>query len=290
MSDFNWFLPDKIGSLKLFFLILAGILAGRAVLIGMEKLLFHGGDEELPFMIGYILTFIPAFIYAKAKGAGNKIFGDEGFKIDNNNFSAKTNSILFLFALCAVLSLSVILDPINKILPPMPEIIKNTFRQILQKNIFLNFMTVGIIAPLFEEFLCRGLVLRGLLFCKKKHSPTSAILISSLFFAAIHLNPWQGIPAFTMGCLFGYVYYKTGSLKLPIFMHFANNTVSMILYNIDRFKDADSLYDCIPGNVYFCVYAISAILLIACCRAFIKLKTDGGDTFAKTIFTDNVIE
>lgn len=77
---------------------------------------------------------------------------------------------------------------------------------------------------------------------RRKHhhgiKPVWAIFWSAVFFAFIHLNPWQAVPAFILGCLFGYVYYKTGSLKLTMLMHFTNNTFSLIFSNIDKFKDA----------------------------------------------------
>ncbi len=50
-------------------------------------------------------------------------------------------------------------------------------------------------------------------------NPALAIAISAIFFATIHGNLWQGISAFILGSFFGYVYYKTGSLKLTMLMH-----------------------------------------------------------------------
>ncbi len=76
-------------------------------------------------------------------------------------------------------------------------------------------------------------------------------MISAVFFAVIHLNPWQAIPAFLLGCLFGYVYYRTGSLKLTMLMHFANNTFALAVAHIDAFEEAESWLDVLPGARYW---------------------------------------
>ena len=61
------------------------------------------------------------------------------------------------------------------------------------------------------------MVLRGLLGHKVK--PVWAIVISAAFFAIIHLNPWQAIPAFLLGCVLllalGLMFYQQVKLLKP---------------------------------------------------------------------------
>ncbi|MGL5151770.1 MAG: lysostaphin resistance A-like protein [Clostridium sp.] len=80
------------------------------------------------------------------------------------------------------------------------------------------------IAPIIEEIVLRGVILNGML---NKYSPKSAIIISALIFAVIHGNIHQGVNAFILGVLFGYIYYKTRSLYLTMFCHFVNNSFAM---------------------------------------------------------------
>ena len=40
------------------------------------------------------------------------------------------------------------------------------------------------------------------------------------------MNPWQFIGAGILGVIFGFVYYRTKSLFLPMLLHFLNNTLS----------------------------------------------------------------
>ena len=79
------------------------------------------------------------------------------------------------------------------------------------------------------------------------------------------------MPAFALGCLFGYVYYKTGSLKLTMLMHFTNNTFSLILSNIDSLKDMDSWMQVMPATLYWIVFAACILLLILIVRMFARI-------------------
>ncbi len=109
----------------------------------------------------------------------------------------------------------------------MPEGLEASFQQMLQNSpLWVTVVSTVIFAPIFEEWLCRGMVLRGLM---QKVHPAWAMIISSVFFAFIHLNPWQAIPAFVLGMLFAYVYYMTGSLKLTMLMHAVNNGASVLM-------------------------------------------------------------
>lgn len=84
----------------------------------------------------------------------------------------------------------------------------------------LSFINLCILAPLWEEIFFRGILLRRFTL---KWSPQKSIIISSLLFGVIHLNPLTMIFAFCMGCLLGYLYLKTKSLLVPIILHsFAN--------------------------------------------------------------------
>ena len=87
-----------------------------------------------------------------------------------------------------------------------------------------GFITVCVLAPIFEEILFRGIILKGML--NHKVSPIYAIMISGLIFGLAHLNPWQFVGAGLLGAIFGYVYYRTKSLILPIILHACNNILS----------------------------------------------------------------
>lgn len=80
-----------------------------------------------------------------------------------------------------------------------------------------------VVAPVTEELLCRGVVLRGLL---RKYQPAVAIGQSALLFGIMHLNPAQSFNAFFVGLLFGWVYYQSQSLLLCCCLHGLYNSLA----------------------------------------------------------------
>ena len=85
---------------------------------------------------------------------------------------------------------------------------------------------------------------------------------SAAFFAVLHMNPWQAIPAFLLGILFGYVYYRTGSLKLTMLMHCVNNTFATIFSRIPKFAEADTFMDILSPWAYAGIY-VACVLMLA---------------------------
>ena len=82
-----------------------------------------------------------------------------------------------------------------------------------------------LIAPLTEELIFRGLILRGLL---ARWSPALAIAGSAVLFAATHLNPAQAPVALLLGAILGWVYVRTRSLGLCVLGHAFNNAATYI--------------------------------------------------------------
>lgn len=93
-----------------------------------------------------------------------------------------------------------------------------------------GYLAVCIFAPLVEELVFRGAILRSLLGSLNNH--WTAILISALIFAFAHLNPAQMPHAFCLGVLLGWMYYRTYSVIPGIIVHWVNNTVAYVTYNM----------------------------------------------------------
>lgn len=119
----------------------------------------------------------------------------------------------------AALSLTIPFSALTGLIP-VPQLFERMFARMLSPDI-ASITVICVIAPVLEEVLCRGIVLRGLL---NRYRPDKAILFSAIFFAAIHLNPWQGIVAFFLGLLTGWLYFKTRSVLPGIILHAAYNT------------------------------------------------------------------
>jgi hypothetical protein len=271
-EKFTYYVPGVADMFILFALLLLGALIGN--LIAVPFLLILGKEAGMAYVtpISYVLMFIPPMIYTSIKSR-NGSMTRTGLKLDSAHFSPLGGALCALLVILGTLTMGMATDPVSNLLPEMPAWLEDTLKGLTSgDNLILNFLTVSIFAPFFEEWLCRGMVLRGLL--GNGHKPVWAIVISALFFAFIHLNPWQALPAFLLGCLFGYVYYKTGSLKLTMLMHFTNNTFALVLSNIDSLKDIDSLSEVLSAQQYWILVAACALMLVLIVRAFRRIPLE----------------
>ena len=93
-------------------------------------------------------------------------------------------------------------------------------------NIGLGVLAIAVIAPLIEELLFRGLLQNAL----GHHMPAwAAIIVSAFTFSVVHMQP-LAIPALmALGAAFGFIYYKTGSLRMTIILHMINNILALAL-------------------------------------------------------------
>ncbi|MBN2100459.1 CPBP family intramembrane metalloprotease [Candidatus Dojkabacteria bacterium] len=122
-------------------------------------------------------------------------------------------------------------------------LVLNMIYNIILTNSMLNFnlnfrglLSVAIAAPLIEEVVFRGLILRKL---GDNMNFFYANLITSILFVGIHFPGWliwgDGISLEAAGSIFlvsliwGYLYRKTESMWSPIVAHSLNNIVSMIV-------------------------------------------------------------
>lgn len=87
----------------------------------------------------------------------------------------------------------------------------------------LNFSTTALVAPVFEEFFCRGILLTR---WTTKWGIRRAILASSLVFALPHPNL---IGAFFFGYVMAVLYIQTKNLFVPIYVHIANNVIALAI-------------------------------------------------------------
>jgi membrane protease YdiL (CAAX protease family) len=251
-------MPSYTNLVWIVLMVILGAFIGSLILTPFIAMGYRNEVEIYGMLISYPLMFIPAMLYASAVSRRNEGFV-ESYAIDSSNFGSRKGITVAFAAAVMTLATAYVIEPVSMLLPDMPEEMEMMMKRLLGGPAWVTLLSVSIFAPFFEEWLCRGVVLRGLL---DKTGPTLAIVISALFFALIHMNIWQGVPAFFMGLLFGYVYYKTGSLKLTMFMHFANNTMAFIVSRIPSLKDMDHFFDVISPWAYAGVYAAALIALI----------------------------
>lgn len=146
---------------------------------------------------------------------------------------------------------------LQELLPPLPNVAEDAFEMIMGSR--MGYFVIGLLAPLVEELVFRGSILRELLRWKK--NPWVGIVISAVMFSAIHMNPAQMPHAFLIGLLLGWMYYRTDSIVPGVVFHWVNNTIAYVLYQFYPNQEME-LIDLFQGNERSVLMAVGFSLCI----------------------------
>lgn len=151
----------------------------------------------------------------------------------------------------------------------LPDWLENDFIGLAHS--VTGVLGISLLAPLLEELLFRGAIIRSLN-KGSGYSMKKSILLSALFFGIIHLNPAQVPFAFFMGIIFGWVCWKTGSLIPAILGHVFNNSLAVVelayLGSEGLLGDADSL----SSSLLLIFIALAGLTLMLACGKVLQLN------------------
>ena len=276
-ANHAWYVPGVGGMFALLGWFLVGNLLGSVLVAILGAFLPAQVIMDYAMLVVYPLSFLPAMVYAAHKSQRNSLF-EVGYKLESSHWGPFKGWQLALITVALTYSTMVAADLPNylnyKLTTSIPWLngFYESFMEVMGKMIggkfWSSFLLAAIFAPIFEEWLCRGMVLRGLL---SKMKPGWAIVVSALFFALIHMNPWQALNAFIIGVIMGYIYYKTGSLWLTMLVHFVNNGTAVVLGQISGVEDTTYWIEQMDRGTYVLVYVLGVAALVACIRAFKRI-------------------
>ena len=132
-------------------------------------------------------------------------------------------AIIFLLAFMVGLFQAIPISVLERFMD-LPDYMEQDFLN-LEHNP-TGILMLCIIAPIAEEYLFRGLMMRKML--KWNISPWYAIIASSIMFGLIHLNPAQIPGPIILGIVMAWMCYRTRSLIPGIIIHITNNTLCLI--------------------------------------------------------------
>ena len=133
-------------------------------------------------------------------------------------------------------------------------------------------LTAVVMAPVFEETLCRGIVLETL---RRRWSNGIAVAVSALFFGIVHVEPATALAGIVVGAILGTIYVRTSSIFSAIILHAINNAVAFALICFDM--NGLTLYQMLGGGtLYYVVYGISLLLFVLfCIESYRKVFSSG---------------
>ena len=179
-----------------------------------------------------------------------------------------------LFAIGAIIPLELIYEHLGL---EMDDNTSQLFEGLLKEP--WGYVAVGVLAPLVEEMVFRGALLRTLLDMVSKKNHWVAIMVSAFVFGLVHGNMAQFVNAMIMGLMLGWMYYRTRSIVPGILLHWVNNTLAFVLCNILPQSDG-KLIDIFGGNettVYYAVGFSLCIMIPSFIQLLYRLKKEDGD-------------
>ena len=191
------------------------------------------------FIIQFILIFFLAYYY---------ISNGEDITLFNNYLSNKQIYIALIFAIIfipllikeyrnykiigkkidiiSLIILGIVISLVYNVFAfYIDDLFLKTNLYSYQNNIITTLITTGIIGPIIEELMFRGIIYNEL---KVKLSPMKAIILTTLFFAIIHFNILQIIYTFALGFLFIFFYEKYKDIKASIILHASLNITTTL--------------------------------------------------------------
>ena len=105
----------------------------------------------------------------------------------------------------------------------------------------LNLFIIAILPAVGEEFFFRGVLQKILIRLFK--SGHVAIWVTAFIFSAIHFQFFGFVPRFILGLIFGYLFFWSSTLWLPVISHFINNAVPVIMAYIQGMEKFNALSD-----------------------------------------------
>jgi membrane protease YdiL (CAAX protease family) len=102
-------------------------------------------------------------------------------------------------------------------------------------DLMINILIMAAIPSIAEEMIFRG-VLQQIL-CRMFKSGHIGIWITAILFSAVHLQFFGFVPRLILGLGFGYLFFWSGNLWLPIIAHFINNAIPVVIAHFIEWKD-----------------------------------------------------
>lgn len=110
--------------------------------------------------------------------------------------------------------------------PPSTDVYTKLLGHTTWYTFILNLLLAGVLAPLVEETLFRGIIFGSL---QAYFGKWTAAMVSAAIFSGLHFQAYGFIPRFMLGIALVYLYDKYKSLYPSVGLHALNNTVATII-------------------------------------------------------------
>lgn len=141
-------------------------------------------------------------------------------------------------------------------------------------DFLVNLLVIAVIPAIGEELMFRGALQK--IFSRWMGNVHWAIFLTAFLFAFIHLQFFGFLPRFLLGLLFGYLFYWSGNIWVPVAAHFLNNGMIVLLSFL--FQQKITNFD--PGreqDFSMLQYVITAVLTLVLLGGFFRLARENAE-------------
>lgn len=126
-------------------------------------------------------------------------------------------------------------------------------------ELFYMIVIIAVLPAIFEELLCRGILLRGY----EGYGIRFGVVISAVFFAILHFSLTNFIFPLLLGIMLGVMVYRTNSIYSAIIVHFVNNAVGVIVLFFTKPSQTDFYEQITKTDIlqYLCLAIIAGIVM-----------------------------
>lgn len=237
-------------SLSIAIILIVSVLLVSSSIVGvLLPLLMPGVEPTLQGFLAYSVTAVITIGFTVSiKGA---------FQIYVPSLKPeirKINPRIVVTGFLMIVAMSIVVTPIVEIIPDIGM-------DMLDKHMnsgFWAMTTAVIVAPVFEEYICRGVIQTNLV---NQIGAIKGIIIASAIFGAIHIIPQQAFGAMMTALVIGSTYYLTGSIITVIVLHFLNNGLASLMHLIYGTTDQIEILLTSNPTIHKIVYGVSLIML-----------------------------
>lgn len=176
-----------------------------------------------------------------------------------------TSIILIAIGICACIGVNMFFELTGlKIL--RSDDAKQVSQALYSDSLWLQILAVGIVAPIAEELLFRGILYRRM---RTWLNVLPASIIALVIFAAVHGNLLQALYAFLLGTLLIWAYEHFANLIAPILLHISANLISILASQSNLFGSFLQKYTaiaCIVG-IFGTVIGIVYMMKMTCSQS-----------------------
>lgn len=202
--------------------------AGEAdVVSATQQVLNQYTENALYLLLAASVICIPVFALL-FRGDRKK---EQTVKERETSITAWSVLVVMAVALCVSLNALIGFSGLDKFSQKYQQVAETLY----SGGVLLELLTVGILGPVCEELIFRGLMFQRLCGYVK---PVIAVVVSALMFGVYHGNIVQGVYAFVLGTVMALCYLRFQTLWAPIVIHVVANITSVCITEISIIGEA----------------------------------------------------